>query len=284
MAQQPYTISSLLKEARQKLENTSTSPLLDAQLLLADVLGKDRSYLMAWPEAFLESGVSEQFQKYLNHRLKGIPVAYILGYKEFWSMSFKVTPDVLIPRPETELLVEQAITMISHMTKPHILDLGTGSGAIAIAVGKELPKAEITATDVSIKALAIAKANARRLNTPQIHFLQSHWFTQIQPNTVFDLIVSNPPYIARQDPHLEKEIKHEPKLALIAGDDGLNDIRLITKTATRHLKPNGILLFEHGYKQGKQVASLMREAGFTDCRTLKDYAGNERITYGLIKQ
>ncbi len=272
------SISTLLQQASQQLEKLSDSPLLDAQLLLADILKKDRSYLMAWPEVIPNQQETELFQSYLLQRKEEIPVAYILGYKEFWSMPFKVTPDVLIPRPETELLVEQVLEATSHLSKPKILELGTGSGAIAIALGKELPKANITATDLSEPALRIATENAHNLRIDNIHFLQSDWFVNIEG--MFDVIVSNPPYIENEDPHLTKEIRHEPKQALVSGKDGLDAIKIIINAATDHLNKDGMLFIEHGYNQGINVCTLMQQSGFTSCKTIKDLSANDRVTLG----
>ncbi len=274
------SISSLLQQATHQLDKLSDSPLLDAQLMLAHILNKDRSYLMAWPEAIPTQQECDLFNQFLQQRIEAIPVAYILGYKEFWSMPFKVTPDVLIPRPETELLVEQVLKLVSDVSNPQILELGTGSGAIAIALEKELPNAQIIATDFSTKALTIAKTNAKALSINQLNFIQSDWFSDI-PNSQFNIIVSNPPYIEQHDPHLKGEIRFEPIQALTSGDDGLDDIRIIVKNSVGYLKPGGTLLIEHGFDQGNKVSGLMKESGFIKCQTLSDYSQNDRITLGF---
>lgn len=236
---------------------------------------------MAWSEVTPIQQQLNKFNKYLAQRKEGIPIAYILGYKEFWSMSFKVTPDVLIPRPETELLVEQAISACSHLKQPTILELGTGSGAIAIALGKELPDAKITATDISDSALNIARENAHNNQIKNIEFTHSDWFSNVRRR--FDIIVSNPPYIDLGDPHLNHEIRFEPMLALVSGIDGLDDIRTILSNADSHLKEQGKLLLEHGYNQGKQLRKLMTKTGLVDCHTIKDYSSNDRISEGKKK-
>ncbi len=271
-------IAALLQQASQQLESITDSPLLDAQLLLADSLNKERSYLMAWSEITPTERQVEQFNRYLEQRITGVPIAYILGYKEFWSMSFIVTPDVLIPRPETELLVEQVINACSHFDKPTILELGTGSGAIAIALGKELPSAEITATDISNTALDIARQNALSQQINNIQFIYSDWFSNVQGR--FDIIVSNPPYIEVDDPHLNNEIRFEPMLALVSGIDGLDDIRTILTSSDNYLREHGMLLLEHGYNQGGKLRELMEKTGLHDYQTIKDYSSNDRITIG----
>ncbi len=273
------SIATLLQAAKLQLECVSDSPLLDAQLLLAHILKKDRSYLLAWSETTPTAQQQQQFQSFLQQRLNGIPIAYILGTKEFWSMDFSVTPDVLIPRPETELLVEKVIEACVDIESPTILELGTGSGAIAIALAKELPQASITATDLSTAALAVAQRNAKHHHMQHIHFIQSNWFTDI-PKGRFDIIVSNPPYIEKHDPHLQKEIKHEPIQALVSGKDGLDDIRIIVENANLYLKKHGKLLIEHGYNQGSRTREIMQQAKLEACNTVKDYASNDRITIG----
>ena len=233
---------------------------------------------MAWSEIIPTQQQFNQFNKDLTQRKEGVPIAYILGHKEFWSMPFIVTPDVLIPRPETELLVEQVINACSHLNKPTILELGTGSGAVAIALGKELPKAKITATDISNAALDIARQNAHNQQINNIRFIYSDWFLNVKGR--FNIIVSNPPYIELDDPHLNNEIRFEPKLALVSGIDGLDDIRTILTSSDNHLKEQGILLLEHGYNQGNQLRELMIKAGLKNCHSIKDYSSNDRVSIG----
>jgi release factor glutamine methyltransferase len=271
-------IKALLETAIKNLRNTSGSPRLDAELLLAHCLKKDRSYLLAWPEIIPAVSVQASFLKLLDKRQQGIPVAYLLGIKEFWSLNLIVTPDVLIPRPETELLVETALEKIQGLSSPNILDLGTGSGAIALALAHERPDASITATDISQKSLQIAKKNARKHDIKNITFLQSDWFSNI-PLQTFDLIVSNPPYIATNDPHLKNtDIIHEPQQALISGEEGLEDIKNIVTTARNWLNKKGWLIIEHGYDQGKNVPSFFKD--YQQITTYKDINLLERVTLG----
>lgn len=278
ISSQSLSIATLLQQSSQQLQEISDSPLLDVQLLLADVLNKDRSYLMAWSEITPNQEQLRLFNHYLQQRLDGIPIAYILGHKEFWSLDLKVTPDVLIPRPETELLVEQAIEACSDIDKPTILELGTGSGAVAIALAKELPHASITATDLSIAALDIAHQNAHTLLPKQIQLLQSDWLIEIPSNAKFDLIISNPPYIKEGDAHLAGEIRHEPLQALTSGKDGLDAIKVIIENSGKHLNKNGIMMLEHGYHQATSIRQLMKGSGFKNCQTLKDYNTNDRLS------
>lgn len=275
------SIGELLQQARQQLQSVSDSALLDAQLLLAHCLKKDISYLLAWPEVIPEPQQQAEFQEVIKQRATGIPVAYLIGHKEFWSLPFAVTPDVLIPRPETELLVEQTLEHAKHLEQANILELGTGSGAIAITLAKELPQAQINASDISEAALDIARLNAQTLGQQRITFLLSDWFSDIPANThanTYDIIVSNPPYITAADKHLKGTIRHEPLTALASGADGLDAIRVIIKQAKKYLIDNGLLLLEHGFDQGRQVRELLGTNGYVQCQTLTDYAGNERVT------
>ncbi len=276
-------LSELLQQASCQLETVSASPLLDAQLLLAHALQKAHSYLLTWPESTPSQAEQALFEEYLQQRRKGIPVAYILGYKEFWSLPFTVTPDVLIPRPETELLVEQVLESCQTLTQPRILELGTGSGAIAIALATELPRVQITASDYSEAALATARNNAQNILSQQqeanITFLHSDWLTKI-PRTEYDIIVSNPPYIAEADSHLEGDIRHEPLSALVSGSDGLDAIRMIIRDAKHYLCHGGLLLLEHGFDQGQRVKTCMQAAGYAHCKTLQDPAQTDRLTMG----
>jgi len=275
------SIAELLRQAHQRLKTVSDSPLLDAQLLLAHSLQKEISYLLAWQEVVPDLPQQTLFQGYLVQREQGIPVAYLLGCKEFWSLPFAVTPDVLIPRPETELLVEQVLEYCQTLEQARILELGTGSGAIAIALAKEIPNASITASDISSAALDIARKNAQTLNQQRIEFVLSDWFTAIPLNT-FDIIVSNPPYIEAADEHLTGAIRHEPMTALVSGADGLDAIRVIISEAKAYLQNGGALMLEHGYKQGKQIRKLFAASGYKQARTIRDYAGNERVTTGIL--
>jgi release factor glutamine methyltransferase len=274
-------IQSLLNDARNRLAAICDSPQLDAELLLAHVTGKDRIYFYTWPEHTLEISLIVHFENLLQRRLHGEPLAHIVGEREFWSLRLKVTPDTLIPRPETELLVEETLKIIPPEQAWEILDLGTGSGAIALALALERPRARIIATDLSAKALAIAAHNAQRLGLTNIRFAQGDWYTALEPGASFDLIVSNPPYIAEHDAHLKhQELRHEPYQALASGADGLDAIRHILSNLHAHLRSGGWILMEHGYDQGDAVQALFQKAGLAAVRCLKDLEGRDRVTLG----
>ncbi len=273
------SIQSLLKTARQQLAIVSDSPQLDAELLLSHCLNKERSYLYAWGEIRVEQALQRQFNQLIEKRLSDYPIAYLLGHKAFWSLDLIVTEAVLIPRPETELLVETALEKIQTSKAPKILDLGTGSGAIALAIASERPDAIITASDYSDKALAIARQNARKNNIHNISFIQSDWFHQIPPQK-FDLILSNPPYISSQDPHLQQSIRHEPLQALVSGETGLDAINAILDSALHYMQHRAWILIEHGYNQGDTVPLLMKKLGLQHSHCIKDYNGNNRLSMG----
>ncbi|MCK5919245.1 MAG: peptide chain release factor N(5)-glutamine methyltransferase [Cocleimonas sp.] len=273
------TIQALLKQTSRQLASVSESPQLDAELLLAHCLHKERSYLYAWGEKQVEESTQQAFKQLIKKRLTDYPVAYLLGYKEFWSLDLMVTEDVLIPRPETELVVETALEKIQSISTPNILDLGTGTGAIALAIASERPDALITASDYSENALAIAKKNAHQNQINTVDFIPSDWFTNL-PRTKFDLIVSNPPYIKSDDLHLQQGIRYEPLQALAAGKTGLDDIISILDSALAYMKNGAWIIIEHGYDQGKLVPMLMKNAGLQQIRCIQDYNENDRLTMG----
>lgn len=223
------------------------------------------------------------FSALLQRRLAGEPIAYILGVREFYGLELTVTPDVLIPRPDTETLVEAALEHILPQQSLHVLDLGTGSGAIAVAIAHHRPNSVVTAIDASPAALAIANANTLRLTTGNVRLLQSHWFDMLEDD-VFDVIASNPPYINAADPHLQQgDLRFEPPEALASGVDGLDAIRHIVSNAPRYLKPGGWLLLEHGYDQAERVRALFNACGFRQVHSRQDIAGIERVTLGLMQ-
>ncbi len=270
------TIGDAIAEAVARLAESSDSPRLDAELLLARAIDVPRSYLIAHPEDTLDTAAQERLFSAVEKRRGGMPIAYITGEKEFWSLTLMVSPATLVPRPETELLVEQALTLIPRDAELCILDLGTGSGAIALAIAKERPLCRVVATDVSANALAIAKENARQLDVDNVTFLQGDWTAPVAGQT-FDMIVCNPPYVRAGDPALGA-LAYEPQTALVAGADGLDAIRRIAAEAGAVLVDGGTLLVEHGADQEQDVARLFAERGWTDVRCFDDLAGLPRVT------
>ena len=276
------TIKSILAESEQSLNAHSDSARIDIELLLGHVLKKDRSFFHTWPEYELKPQQLLDFQKLLEQRLNGKPIAHILGQGGFWSLNLKVTSDTLIPRPDTERLVELALDIIPQDKKWRILDLGTGSGAIALAIASERPLCEIVATDYSAAALTVAKENANTHNLNHIQFLKSHWFENIEIQK-FDLIVSNPPYICDNDIHLSQgDVRFEPLSALTAGADGLNDIKIIIKQAKSYLNHGSRILIEHGFDQADAVITLFKAENYQQVKNYKDYAGQPRVTTALF--
>lgn len=276
----PETIALQLKTAEQDLLAISDSPQLDAELLLSHCLGRNRSFLRAWPEQLLSTRETEAFQTLLQKRLQGTPIAYLLGEREFWSRPFKVTPDVLIPRPDTELIIELALQLLGDKPMAKLIDLGTGSGIIAVTLALEIPKSTLLACDISLDALAIAKHNATLLGAKNLSLVQSDWFSAIDDHD-FDLVIANPPYIAMDDPHLlQGDVRFEPLQALISPDQGLKDIRVLTDQARRHLTSGGYLLIEHGYQQQQAVQEIFQQFDFKHVTTHCDLAGNPRVTIG----
>ncbi len=269
-------IASLLRAA--DLPDSPTARL-DAELLLAAALGKSRSYLHTWPEKIVSSEAALTFADYLQRRRGGEPVAYILGQQGFWKLDLEVAPHTLIPRPDTELLVEAALELLPA-TPTQVLDLGTGSGAIALALASERPAWHVTGVDRVLEAVALAERNRQRLHLNNATVLNSHWFSALQGRT-YDLIISNPPYIAANDPHLVAgDVRFEPASALVAGQDGLDDLRHIIKEAPAYLSAGGWLLLEHGYDQASAVRDLLLNEGFDEVHSRIDLGGHERITLG----
>lgn len=278
------TIESVLKAASEQLQQSgSDSPALDAAVLLCHVLAKPRSYLLTWPDKTLEPSTLSALHALLTRRMAGEPIAYILGEREFWSLPIKVSPSTLIPRPDTERLVELALDKAALMDG-ELLDLGTGTGAIALALASELPQRKVTGIDLRPEAAQLAQENAARLAIHNTQFLQGSWFSPLPDGTKFALIVSNPPYIEENDPHLHQgDVRFEPKSALVAAENGLADIRHITTHAAQFLLEGGWLLFEHGYDQGAAVRSILEQLGYCHICTEQDYAGNDRVTLGQFK-
>ena len=269
-------IFEALNDAVERLGKASDSPKLDAELLLARALEVQRSYLFAHPEDEIDSAAAIRFESALKNRINGMPMAYIAGEKEFWSMPLVVSPATLIPRPDTELLVEQVLIRIPQRAKWKIADLGTGSGAIALAIAKERRLCHVTATDISEDALSVACENARLLALPNIEFSAGDWTTPIA-GSVFDLVVSNPPYVATRDPHLAA-LQFEPTLALDAGKDGLDAIRRLAESVPDILRPGGSLLLEHGFEQAPIVSDILRRSGWCNIALVNDLEGRPRVT------
>lgn len=274
------TISELLNWAKAYLEH-SESPLLDAKMLISYVLKVDKTYLYTWPEKAVSAHQEKQISALVKERQSGKPIAYIIGYQEFWSMPFKVTEHTLIPRADTETLVSTLLATLDNQSY-QVLELGTGTGAIACALAKERNRWQITATDTSDKALEVANYNIQNLGLNHITLLQSDWFESI-PLQRFDAIVSNPPYVEEMSPYLQGDIKFEPRLALVSGKDGLNDIKIITQQSTQYLKNGGMLLLEHGSEQAEAIAKLLAASGYHDIQTHRDLAGHIRASSAKVK-
>ncbi|HHQ4450331.1 TPA: peptide chain release factor N(5)-glutamine methyltransferase [Aeromonas veronii] len=261
------------------------SPRADADVLLCHLLGCRRSYLMTWPERELDAAQQATLQGWLARRLNGEPIAHLVGEREFWSLPLKVSPATLIPRPDTEVLVEQALTKIPQGPCA-VLDLGTGTGAIALALKSERPEIDVWAVDRMADAAALARENSAALGLP-IEVRDGSWFEPLgepdRDNTPrFAVIVSNPPYIDGADPHLEQgDVRFEPRSALVADDAGLADIRHIVAHAPAYLLTDGWLLLEHGWDQGEAVRQLLRDGGYREVATVRDYGDNDRVTLGL---
>ena len=308
----PQTIKTALTSATALLNTEEAA--LEAQLLLQHALNVNRAWLIAHEGDALEANNHAVFEALLKRRLNGEPIAYILGYREFYGLKLKVSADTLIPRPDTETLVEAALAKILEPSfrreqfaklrttesncdetdsdlrqndmvwddELKVLDLGTGTGAIALAIAHNRPQAFVTAVDASENALNIAQENAQNLNITNIKFVRSNWFSALQ-NEKFDLIVSNPPYIEQNDAHLTQgDLRFEPITALASGQDGLDDIRTIIAHAPQHLNPHGCLFLEHGYNQAESVSALLKLADFSEIETVKDLGGNDRVTLGKL--
>lgn len=270
------TIEDALRRAAAGLRERSESPRLDAEVLLANVLGLTRAGLIARSAQPLQERDESAFNALLTQRLSGTPVAYLTGSREFWSLPLRVSPAVLVPRPETEILVEQVLELAPAVPARSLLDVGTGSGAIALAIAKERPDWTVTGSDVSPDALAIADSNCRDLKIANVEWLRGSWFEAV-PGRRFDFIVSNPPYVAAGDPLLGR-LAAEPLLALSPGVTGLESLQLIVAQAHTHLIDGGWLLLEHGHDQATAVQALLRQSGFQSIRTCLDLSGKTRIT------
>ena len=277
------TISAILKQGQEALSD-SESPLIDAQVLLCNVLNVERTHLYKAPEENIPDQQQEKFFTQIEKRRHGTPISHLTGRCEFWSLDLTVNENTLIPRPETEHLVEAALAIINQGNIKHIADLGTGTGAIALSLGTEIvdrfPDCQIVATDISSEALAVATKNLKKLQIKNITLRQGNW-CQALGDSLFDLIVSNPPYIAEEHHCLtEGDVQHEPILALKSGADGLQAIREIIQTVPDNMNPDAWLILEHGYDQKQPVQKLLKDRGFKEIDTIKDYANLDRVTLG----
>ena len=268
-------VDALLEAARRRIDRH------DAEWLLAHVLGRPRSWLFAFGDARVDADGAARFEALVRRREAGEPVAYLTGRRGFWTFELAVSPATLVPRPETERLVELALQRLPADRLLRIADLGTGSGAIALALASERPLARVVATDASAVALELARANAQGLGLANVEFRQGDWFGCLQGER-FDLVASNPPYVEAGDPHLD-DLRHEPVAALASGVDGLDAIRRIVVDAPSHLEPGGWLLVEHGWRQGAAVRALLGSSGFVDVATAQDLEGRDRVTFGRIR-
>lgn len=274
-----FSLNQLIERFISRFPDSETARL-DAEILIAHALKKTRGWLKAFGDDPLTDAEQQAVVPLLDRRVQGEPVAYILGEWEFYSLPLKVTPDTLIPRPETELLVERALTLMESIKQPKVLDLGTGTGAIAIAVKKHRPDAKVFAVDFSIGALEVAQANAKALKCP-VEFYCGSWYQPLPKGLSFDFILSNPPYVANDDPHLQQgDLPHEPITALTAGEDEFADIRTIVGQGVSWLSKPGVLMVEHGYNQKQPVQLLFNQAGLTRVQTHRDYGRMDRFTEG----
>lgn len=276
------TIVNLVAYGQEQLVSCSDSAKLDAQILLAFVLDKELSYLLTWPEKVLAKQDKHQYLALLDRRISGEPIAYIVGVKEFWSLPFLVSPATLIPRPDTEILVELVLEQFADFDTLHCLDLGTGTGAIALALASEQPNWQIDAIDFSLDAVELAQQNAEKLQLSHVNIFQSDWFSALN-ECKFDVIVSNPPYIDKLDENLSQgDVRFEPESALVADEHGLGDIKHIAQQALKYLNNQGSLFFEHGFEQGEAVRNILNAFGYDNAQTVRDFNGHERITWARL--
>lgn len=277
---QATTIDALLRRASKVLSSTSGSARLDAELLLADALACSRTHLYTWPEQTVPDETAATFRDRIERRRQGVPVAQLLGRRAFLGLTLRVTPDTLIPRPETERLVEIALECLATVARPRVVDLGTGTGAIALAVADARPDAHVDAVEASPEALAVARENAASLGLGNVRLLSGNWLEPVT-DTRYHAILANPPYVAATEAALTSpETRFEPYEALYAADNGLAALKQIVGAAPAHLLPGGWLVLEHGFRQGAAVRALLTAAGLDSVTTHDDLAGHERVTLG----
>ncbi|WP_077342432.1 peptide chain release factor N(5)-glutamine methyltransferase [Pseudocolwellia agarivorans] len=295
MLTEKNSIKTQIEFGTALLEKVSDSAKLDSQVLLSFVLDKEINYLYTWPEKLLTASQLTSYLALLQERLLGKPIAYITGVKEFWSLPFYCDASTLIPRPDTEVLIEQILVEVEENLEKKLsdtenkiiscIDLGTGTGAIALALASEKPSWDIEAIDYSENAVTLAQKNAKYLGINNVNIYQSDWFLNVGTDKRFDVIISNPPYIDEKDIHLSQgDVRFEPLSALVAQDEGLADITKIVNQAVPYLKQRGYLFFEHGYNQGEAVRNIMLASGFSGVKTIRDYGENDRVTFGTIHQ
>ncbi|MEH6643050.1 peptide chain release factor N(5)-glutamine methyltransferase [Vreelandella glaciei] len=281
------SLDALLKQAAQRLQAAgSTSPRVDAEVLMCHVLERDRTWLYTWGDKMCSSQEHSRFDALIDARAQGTPVAYLTGAREFWGLRLATSPNTLIPRPDTETLVELALSRATLPTG-RLLDLGTGTGAIALAFASEQPDWQVLGVDVRDEAVELAANNAKALVITNAHFLLSDWFSALESDaeagTLFDIIVSNPPYIAADDPHLaEGDVRFEPRSALVANADGMADLLHLVQSARHYLTASGWLLLEHGYTQAEKVRMALSSAGYQNVESVRDLGGHERVTLGRL--
>ncbi|TMP46790.1 peptide chain release factor N(5)-glutamine methyltransferase [Pseudoalteromonas citrea] len=275
-----FTVAQAIAWASSEFSATSDSAKLDAEVLLLHILSKPRSYLFAWPDAHLRDEQYTQFTTCVSRRVNGEPIAHIIKEREFWSLPLEVNNSTLIPRPDTETLVEYALSLELDDTAS-VLDLGTGTGAIALALASEMPNWQVTALDFSVDAVALAQRNQKKLAINNVTVKQSDWYQSVA-GQCFDLIVSNPPYIEEDDEHLSQgDVRFEPLSALVASDEGMSDIKHIIDKGRAHLKPGGYLLIEHGYQQAIKLQQYFAQMAYTNILTIKDMSGCDRVTLAM---
>lgn len=281
--QSPTTLSNLLLKARSYLASFHDTPAIDSELLLAYVLKQSRTYLYTHADSMISHNHLQHFIALLEKRREGQPIAYLIGKRDFWTLSLAVSQDTLIPRPETELLVERALVHLKDKSHARVLDLGTGSGAIALSIAKARPDCHITAVDISEKALHIAKQNAANHHLSNVHFYQSDWFSNLPRDKIFDLIISNPPYLAENDPHLTQgDLRFEPHCALVSGETGLEAIIHLIQASKFYLTEKGWLCFEHGYMQKQKIHVILEQFDYSTMQTFTDHQGHDRVTEACI--
>ncbi len=283
MPEKSSSIITWITHGQEQLASCSDSAKLDAQILLAFVLNKERTYLLTWPDKKIAQQTAQQYLVLLQRRIVGEPIAYIVGVQEFWSLPFRVSPATLIPRPDTEILVELVLEHFGEQDNLHCLDLGTGTGAIALALASEQPNWQIDAVDFNLDAVKLAQQNAKDLQLTQVNIFHSDWFSAVN-HRKFDVLVSNPPYIDILDENLTRgDVRFEPDSALVADENGLGDIKYIAQQAPNYLTTQGAIFFEHGFEQGEAVRNILSDLGYDNAQTVRDLNGHERITWAKLQ-